>query len=587
MPVKKQTKSLSSATSNNGDVKPIILVCILLIATIFRFLNLASTPPGVFQDEAVNTMDALNRAGQVFYQANNGREGLFMNLIALSFKLLGPSVFSLRLVSALIGVLTVLGVYLFAKQLFKKDFIALLSSFFCAVSFWHVNFSRISFRVILLPFVLVFFGFFLLKALDRIKEKKDAVREFILAGIFYGMGFYTYTTYRVTALVMPIIILLYWLVIPKNKKEKSSFIQGGLLFTLMVFLTVAPLAIYFFGHPADFIGRSGQVSIFAQASPIKALCTSIFYHLTMYNVAGDCNWRHNVACLPQLSWPIGSLFLIGMIILLWIIFDNLRARSIKLDKFLPHLILLLMFLSALAPAVLTYEGIPHALRTLGTAPFAYIIASFGAWYLISKVGDTKSFKKYPEFFNLLGMLFVLLIAFWEYNLYFSVWANRPQVKSAFGHNYVELARVLNQFDKDTNIYVIANQQNTTYELEGMRFVEFEGKDYDYKPQWHYLSDWNKDLISISEGSPVISVSKLDDNNTFPIINEKIKTLLDEKSPEELTMIANYDSLGDNFDSSKKNLLDLYNTTRNYKLKNFVVIINSNQEILDKIKNTLD
>jgi hypothetical protein len=246
-----------------------------------------------------------------------------------------------------------------------------------------------------------------------------------------------------------------------------------------------------------------------------------------------------------------------------------------------------MFFSALAPAVLTYEGIPHALRTLGTAPFAYIIAAFGAWYLISKVEATKSFKKYPEFFNLLGMIFLIVLAFWEYDLYFSVWANKPEVKSAFSHNYVELARVLNQFDSNTNIYLIANGDNSTYELESMRFMEYEGKKYDYKPQWHYLTSWDKDLISISKGAPVLSINRLDDNSAFPAINDKVKTLLNEKSPNELTIIANYDTLGDNFDSTKNNLLDLYSTVKSYKLKNFVVIIHSNDEILQKIKDSLN
>jgi len=583
MPVKKQ-QSLDSALNKNVDVKFTVLICILLIATIFRFFNLNTAPPGIFQDEAVNTMDALNRPGQVFYQANNGREGLFMNLIAFSFYFLGPSIWSLRIVSAIIGILTVLGTYLLAKQLFKKDFIALLSAFFIAVSFWHVNFSRISFRVIMLPFVFVFFLYFFLKALDNIKEKINPTFNFTIAGLFYGLGFYTYTTYRISAFIFPVIAFLYWLIF--SKKERKVFFEGILVFIFVSAITLAPLAIYFVSHPADFFGRSSQVSIFAQENPIRAGLTSLVYHLGMYNIVGDCNWRHNVACQPQLSWPTGFLFLIGIIISFWIIIENCKVRKIKLEKFLPILILVLCFGATLAPSVLTYEGIPHALRTLGTVPFAYIFAAFGAYYLVEKLKDTKSNKKYPEFFNLLGMLFIVLVAFWEYNMYFSVWSNSPEVKGAFGNNYVQLQRVLNKIDSNINVYVIANGQNTTYELEGMKFVEYEGKNFNYKPRYNYWNDWNRNAIAISQGSPVLSVNRLGDKDAYKSIKEEVQRLLDEKKPEELTLIINLKNMGDDFQNLGDNISDLYQTAKDYNLKNFVVIINSNEEILQKIKNSL-
>lgn len=583
MPVKKQ-QSLDSAPSKDVDIKFTVLVCILLIAAIFRLFNLNSIPPGVFQDEAVNTADALTRPGQVFYQANNGREGLFMNLIALSFRVFGPGVWSLRIVSAVIGILTVLGTYLLAKQLFKKDFIALLSSFFIAVSFWHVNFSRISFRVIMLPFALIFFLYFFIKALDGIREKKDSTRDFIISGIFYGLGFYTYTTYRATALIFPVIAFLYWIIFSKPQRKK--FFQGILTFIVVAALAVAPLAIYFISNPADFFGRSSQVSIFAQENPIKAGFTSLIYYLGMYNIAGDCNWRHNVACQPQLSWPVGFLFTIGIFLSFWIIIKHCSSGKIKLDKFLPIAVLVLCFLSTLGPAVLTYEGMPHALRALGTAPFAYIFAAFGAYYLIEKLKATKSNKKYPEFFNLLGIIFIVLVAYWEYNMYFSVWANAKEVKSSFGSNYVQLQRTLNEIDSQTNVFIIANKQNTTYELEGMKFIEYEGKPYNYQPRFHYWNDWDRSDISISQGAPVLSVNRLEDPEAYKSIKEKVKELLDEKKPEELTLIINLKNMGDDFGNSKSNISDLYKLAKDYNLKNFVVIINSNEEILQKIKNSL-
>jgi hypothetical protein len=46
-------------------------------------------------------------------------------------------------------------------------------------------------------------------------------------------------------------------------------------------------------------------------------------------------------------------------------------------------------------------------------------------------------------------------------------------------------------------------------------------------------------------------------------------------------------MGQEFLDSKDNMLDLYRATKNYNLKNFVVILNSNEAILERIKNSLN
>jgi 4-amino-4-deoxy-L-arabinose transferase-like glycosyltransferase len=132
-------------TLSRGN-KIILLILILAIAVFFRFYKLAEIPPALYPDVAMNGNNALDaiKTGdyKVFYPENNGREGLFMNLIALSFLTFGASVWAIKIVAALFGIFTVLGTYLLAKQLFKyflmdsrAEIIALLSAFFMAISF--------------------------------------------------------------------------------------------------------------------------------------------------------------------------------------------------------------------------------------------------------------------------------------------------------------------------------------------------------------------------------------------------------------------------------------------------------------------
>ena len=158
----------------------ILLILVMATAIFFRLYKLGQIPPGLYPDVAINGNDALQalKSGdfKAFYPENNGREGLFMNLIAASFWLFGASVWAIKIVPAILGILTILGIYLLTFHLFsfgrlmqKKfsgdapKYIGLLAAFFTAVSFWHVNFSRLGFRAIMAPFCLVWSFYFLFK----------------------------------------------------------------------------------------------------------------------------------------------------------------------------------------------------------------------------------------------------------------------------------------------------------------------------------------------------------------------------------------------------------------------------------------
>ena len=157
----------------------ILVLLILALGFFLRIYNIENTPPGIYPDEAVNGKDAIkafkNGTYELFYTDNNGREGLFINLIALSFSFFGISILALKLPSIVFGTLTILGVYLLSKELFNKR-LALISSFLLAISFWAINFSRIAFRAVMLPMLLVFSFYFIFRGL-RTKKWWDLVKN--------------------------------------------------------------------------------------------------------------------------------------------------------------------------------------------------------------------------------------------------------------------------------------------------------------------------------------------------------------------------------------------------------------------------
>ena len=113
----------------NKDVNKkylIALLAIMALGAFLRFYHITSIPPGLYPDEAMNGTNGQEAVAtghfNVFYPENNGREGLFINIQAISVAALGNTPWALRLVSAIIGTLTILGVYLVTTELFANNF---------------------------------------------------------------------------------------------------------------------------------------------------------------------------------------------------------------------------------------------------------------------------------------------------------------------------------------------------------------------------------------------------------------------------------------------------------------------------------
>jgi len=436
--------------------KKYILLLIILIAIFFRFFQLSSIPPGLYHDEAINANDAFfslkNANYSIFYPENNGREGLFIWLISLSFSVFGTSIWALKFIPAIIGTLAVIGLYLLTKELFSLSAnykpravnIALLSSFFLAISFWHVNFSRIGFRAILVPFLLTYSFYFLIKGF-----RKQSKSSLILSGFAFGLGFYTYTVFRLAVLLLGTVLLLFYVLYKKENLRKDFFkaVSYILLATLIISI---PIGIYYLNNPESFLGRTGQVSVFAQENPIKAFIQSMLVHLASFNFYGDANWRHNFSGNPQLSLPVGILFLIGIFISFRELISSLKQKNHSLS--IIHLILISWLLIMTIPAALTYEGIPHALRMIGTIPVAYIFAGIGGLWTYNWLSK----KTNKKLLITICLLFVVSLTLTQFQKYFITWANRSETKNSFSYDYVKIGNYLNSLPEQTQKIVVVN-----------------------------------------------------------------------------------------------------------------------------------
>jgi 4-amino-4-deoxy-L-arabinose transferase-like glycosyltransferase len=429
-----------------------LLTGILIIATFLRFYHFSTTPPGLYPDEAMDGNNAVEVAqtGQfhVFYPEDNGREGLYVNIIAIILKvwpIYKPWI--IRLPAAVAGVLTVWGLYLLVAELFGNG-PGLLASFLLATSFWHINFSRIGFRAILAPLFLTWTLWLLTKAFRSIHTKR-AYFYTVLAGILYAAGFYTYIAYRIT----PILFLLF---IPFFRKN-PGFWKKAILFIVVTFIVAAPIGLYFVQNPGSFFGRTAQISVTNAQDPVHDFVVNILKTALMFNFHGDNNWRQNISGAPELFWPVGILFILGIALGIYSLWRRWRKKPLneQIDRLFPSFATLLTFAWIIfggLPAAASDEGIPHALRSILMVAPAMIFAALGGIWLYGII------KKYwgMNFANIIAAAFIVIVAVFGYVDYFIVWAQNPNVPGAFNANYVQLGDEINQLPASTPKYIVVN-----------------------------------------------------------------------------------------------------------------------------------
>ncbi|MBS1251294.1 MAG: hypothetical protein MAG451_00326 [Anaerolineales bacterium] len=364
---------------------------ITLLAALFRFLLLGQLPPGLYHDEAINGLDALrvlDGATPVFFTANNGREPLFIYLIAGSVALLGRSALAIRIVPAVLGTLTVPATYLLSRRLFNRR-IGLLTATIAAITVWSINLSRVGFRAVAMPlFVALTVWAFWRGYEQRIRRDRTAWRWFALAGAFAGIMLYTYLAARFAPLAF--LGFIGYLLL-RRRLHTSQFTihdsrlvvpwSGFLLFACVAIIVAGPLLGYFLTHRTEAARRAFQVSILnpeiSGGDPLGTLLDHAGRTLLMFNVRGDFIPRHNVPLRPVFDPLLSIFFLLGL------------GVAIRQWREPAYGFILIWTSFMLLPTVLA-EDAPHFLRAVGILPVVFIIPALGLSVAIHWLKRTQS-----------------------------------------------------------------------------------------------------------------------------------------------------------------------------------------------------
>ncbi len=288
------------------------LLVILAVAVFFRLYRLDDIPADIGWDMPHNYFDTqriLRGEYPIFFPANQGREGMFFYLTALTSRFVGLSFLSTKLTSVWVGLLTIPVFYVVARWFFGRE-VGLYAALLLAVGQWHVTMSRMGFRVILTPLFVILALYCFGRAL-----KTRSPFHFGLLGLVLGFSMYTYKAAPFLSLGFVLAMLLYALL----HGQDWRFILVGAVVTLgIACIAYVPMARYAFENPASYFERERvqanavQEGMTEGASLRDVLAYNVERGLLMFNYMGDSVAKVNIPFHRHLGFGSAILFALGL-----------------------------------------------------------------------------------------------------------------------------------------------------------------------------------------------------------------------------------------------------------------------------------
>ena len=415
----------------------ILLFAATALVFFFRFTQTETVPPEPFSDHAEKLYDVYDVSQgetHIFFPRNTGREAIQMywTLWVANIFGTGLSYLSLKLGTALLGFLTLPFIYLLGKEIGGTR-VALFAFMLAGIAYWPNVISRIGLRFPLYPLFVAPTLLFLLRGL-RTRNRND----FLLSGLFLGLGLHGYSPFRIVPFVVIAAFLLYWIHSQSKgaRRELPVWLAMVAITSLLVFL---PLLRFWIDNPEAFGFRAfSRLSTIEQLLPGPApviFASNVGKALLMYNLDDGEIWVNSIPHRPALDVVTGALFLFGFVLVL---IRYIRKRHWQ-DLFLLVSIPLLQLPSTLS---LAFPGENPALNRAGAASIpAFLLAALALDGLVTSLKGRG--MRNVVAWGLTGVL-LAASALQNYTLVFDTFANSFRLGS---WNTSDMGRVIREFEQ--------------------------------------------------------------------------------------------------------------------------------------------
>lgn len=377
----------------------LLLTGIILLGTILRVIWITKIPPSLNWDEASVGYDAYSiiatgkdQWGQtlpmVFKSFGDFKSPIHIYFTALFTLLFGYGILSVRIGSAIFGIVNILLLFILAKRLTNNKTVAFLATLFLSISPWAIQYSRANWEE---NYALCFFFISVIFFLKGIKENKAwLIASFALFGL-------DLLTYHATKIFIPLFIVSLVVIYFKDLvKYKAYFLIGLLIFSGFILINLAIPNL-------SGLARFDQVNV-QKNGGFATVTKNYFSHFSsqFLFISGDYNPRHSIQMM-------GELYLYDVFLLPLGIYFLLTHRS----KW-SWLILTWLFLSPIPASIATET--PHASRDMFALGVMQIISAIGFYYLLASIKKSKIRLLFIIFSSLIFIIFteIYLIKYFKY-----------------------------------------------------------------------------------------------------------------------------------------------------------------------------
>lgn len=447
----------------------IALIVIIILSAWLRLYRLADIPASLNQDEIVQGYDAYSilktgrdEHGEKFplLLTSFGDEKMALQAYAMIpfIYFIGLNEISVRLPSAISGIISTFFIYLISRKIFKNKKIALFGSFLYALSAWNIYFSRAAYEINLGITIFLVGLYFFLSSLD-----KRNTFFFFLSSFFFSLTFFIYHSH----LVFTSLFFLGLLFINRKKiiKIKSFYLSLGMF--VLFFVSAFFLAYFKGGHKVnnllifsnkDVIYR--RVEVFRAGHLNNNLLTKIIHnkylgesyeffenYLSTFSPkflfdSGGQKVQHNLGYFGNFHLFDAILIIAGLIYMI-----------VKKEKFL--WLIIIWFGVAPIPASLTMEP-QNSTRLYVILPVMIIICGYGLYHLLVFVKN--KFPQLKLFLPSLIMSVYLLNALFFLDGYF-VHLNDLRIRF-WNYGFKEMALIAKKYPSYK--IISANPTNFSY-----------------------------------------------------------------------------------------------------------------------------
>jgi len=417
----------------------ITLILVVIVAAAFRLYRINTLPPpSLNYDEAYYAVDALHvLQGQhaIFFPGNNGHEPLYIYLEAGMFKLFGVSAVTVRVLSALLGLATVMAVFWAGSEIFWHNgapdtATGLLSALVLAGLYWHISYSRGGLRVISFP---LFETLTMGAVAQSLRTKKGYA--FVGAGLLLGISLYTYSIVRLLPLVVIAGFGLRW---GGDAPHRTQYLRGLVVVAIAALIVFAPLGLYFIQHPWTFTGRAE--ALWEPTHPFeKTLGT-----LAMFSLRGDMDESVNIKGRPALDVFQTAIFLIG-----------LAACMVRRPRQRGWLVL--VWLAIMLFTNVTGDQPNSFLHGLGAVPAIALVMGFGLATSLAFIAHALQPVSLKAAWSV-GLLIAVCVGLgWSTALtftdYFERWPRSTDLPLAFEENLAAIGSLVRTLPSEESIYI--------------------------------------------------------------------------------------------------------------------------------------